>query len=174
MAVEGPRELVRISSEANLTISVAESCTGGLLSSAITDVPGASACFLGGMTAYSNDAKSSLLGVDPRTITRYGAVSRQTAAAMAERCKGLFGSDISCAISGIAGPTGGTSRKPVGTVFIAVAGGGRRTVSEGFMLGDMGRKRFKAAAVERAIGMMLGRARTIIDGGEVDGIGLSP
>jgi PncC family amidohydrolase len=174
MAGESPKELVRICSGAGLTISVAESCTGGLLSSTITDVPGASACFLGGMTTYSNDAKSSLLGVDPRKISRHGAVSRQVAAAMAERCMDLFGSDLSSAISGIAGPTGGTSRKPVGTVFIAVAGGARRTVSEGFMLGDIGRKRFKAAAVERAIGMMLGRARTIIDGGEVDGIGLSP
>jgi PncC family amidohydrolase len=165
--------LVRLCSGSCLTISTAESCTGGSLGSRITDVQGASRCYLGGIVAYSNDSKVSLLGVDPRKISKYGAVSREVAIQMAEGCIERFGSDIASSITGIAGPDGGTADKTIGTVFIAVAGGGFPTICEGFQLKDIGRKRFKAASSERALGMMIGRARSIIQGGERNGPGLS-
>ncbi len=105
-----------------LTISVAESCTGGLLASRITDVPGSSAYFRGGIIAYQNDLKERLLAVPSQVIVRHGAVSRQTAEAMACGCRDLLASDIALSITGIAGPSGGSGKKPVGLVYIAVAG----------------------------------------------------
>jgi PncC family amidohydrolase len=173
MVIASYAALVRLCSGSGLTLSTAESCTGGSLGSRITDVQGASRCYLGGVVAYSNDSKVSLLGVDPRNISKYGAVSREVAVQMAEGCIERFRSDISSSITGIAGPDGGTTDKPVGNVFIAIAGGGIPTVCEGFQLGDIGRKRFKAASSERALGMMIGRALTIIHGGERNGPGLS-
>ena len=103
------------------SLSVAESCTGGLLASRITDIPGASDYFLGGVVAYENVVKERLLGVSAETLSRYGAVSEKTALEMAQGCQRIFGSDLSVAITGIAGPGGGTPEKPVGTVFVAVA-----------------------------------------------------
>lgn len=100
---------------------MAESCTGGLLASRITDIPGASDYFLGGVVAYENVVKERLLGVSAETLSRYGAVSEKTALEMAQGCQRIFGSDLSVAITGIAGPGGGTPEKPVGTVFVAVA-----------------------------------------------------
>ncbi|MCD5415917.1 CinA family protein [Candidatus Bipolaricaulota bacterium] len=105
-----------------LTISVAESCTGGLLASRITDVPGSSVYFRGGIVAYQNDIKERLLSVPARVMVRHGAVSRQTAEAMARGCRDLLASDIALSITGIAGPSGGSEDKPVGLVYIAVAG----------------------------------------------------
>ncbi|NPA75141.1 MAG: CinA family protein [Euryarchaeota archaeon] len=102
-----------------LKLATAESCTGGLLGSTITDVPGASAYYLGGVISYSNDAKINILGVKKETIERYGAVSEQCAKEMARGVAELFGADIAIATTGIAGPSGGTTQKPVGTVFIA-------------------------------------------------------
>jgi PncC family amidohydrolase len=103
-----------------LTLAVAESCTGGLVSCALTDIPGSSRYFLAGIVAYSNEAKIRLLGVSPRLIKEHGAVSKETAMAMAENVKRLTQAHIGIGITGIAGPTGGTVLKPVGTVFIAV------------------------------------------------------
>ncbi|MBL7072488.1 MAG: CinA family protein [Candidatus Omnitrophica bacterium] len=102
------------------TLALAESCTGGLISHRITNIPGSSAYFLGSVVCYSNDAKVSLLGVSKESIKKYGAVSRQTALAMAKGVRGLLGAEISAAITGIAGPSGGTKEKPVGLAFIAV------------------------------------------------------
>ena len=105
----------------SLTISVAESCTGGLIGHMITGNPGSSAYFLGGIISYSNQAKCNLLGVSPDTLKQYGAVSNQTATQMAAGVKERFGSDIGLSVTGIAGPDGGTVEKPVGTVFMGFA-----------------------------------------------------
>ena len=104
-----------------MTLAVAESCTGGLLASRITDVPGSSAYFRGGIVAYQNDVKERLLGVSPEILKRFGAVSEESARAMAHGCRKLFSSDVAVAITGIAGPGGGSPNKPVGLVYIAVS-----------------------------------------------------
>ena len=103
--------------EKDLTLSIAESCTGGLCSSRFTDVAGSSAYFLGGAVTYSNDSKEKLLGVSSETLGRFGAVSGEVVSEMAHGARALFGSDIGLSISGIAGPGGGTAEKPVGTVW---------------------------------------------------------
>ncbi len=102
------------------TLSVAESCTGGLISNKITNVSGSSVYFLQGIVAYSNKAKIEILGVSEETINKFGAVSEETAIEMARGIKKISGSDISCAVTGIAGPTGETPSKPIGTVCFAV------------------------------------------------------
>ncbi len=104
-----------------LTLAVAESCTGGLLGSRITDVPGSSEYFLGGVIAYQNEVKEALLHVPHEVIATHGAVSAQTAEAMAIGCRDLFKCDIAVSITGIAGPGGGTTEKPVGLTYIGLA-----------------------------------------------------
>lgn len=105
----------------NMTLTVAESCTGGLISNLITDVPGSSHYFLGGVVVYSNKSKEKLLGVRPKTLKLYGAVSEQTASEMAKGVLKLMKSHIGVSVTGIAGPEGGTKEKPVGTVYISLA-----------------------------------------------------
>lgn len=102
-------------------ISVAESCTGGLISKLITDVSGASEVFDCAVTTYSNEAKMKLLGVKKETLDEFGAVSEQTAREMASGVKSLSNADIAVSVTGIAGPSGGSEQKPVGTVCIGVA-----------------------------------------------------
>jgi PncC family amidohydrolase len=105
--------------EKNLTLATAESCTGGMIASEIVTLRGASNFFKGGVVAYGNDIKQRILKVKAATLARYGAVSAQTVQAMAEGVAKLYKCDCAVAVSGIAGPSGGTSRKPVGLVFIA-------------------------------------------------------
>lgn len=114
------------------TLATAESCTGGLIAERITDVPGSSVYFLGGVVAYSNAAKASLLGVSSSLIEREGAVSEAVVRAMAEGACARFGSDFALATSGISGPDGGTATKPVGLVWIALASAGE-THSDSFV-----------------------------------------
>jgi nicotinamide-nucleotide amidase len=102
----------------NLTLAVAESCTGGLISSKITDISGSSKYFIGGICVYSNEAKINLLGVNKNTIAKHGAVSEKTAIEMAENVRKKFKTNIGLSTTGIAGPTGGTKTKPVGLVWI--------------------------------------------------------
>ena len=104
-----------------LTLAVAESCTGGLICEKLTNNPGSSAYLLGGVVAYANSMKSELLGVSPQLLDSLGAVSREVAEAMAVGVRARSGSDIGLAVTGIAGPDGGTDEKPVGTVYIAIA-----------------------------------------------------
>lgn len=114
--------LVASLQEKNLTVSCAESCTGGLISKSITDVAGCSDVYLGGACTYSNQMKMDLLHVKPETLQRYGAVSEQTAIEMAQGIRAFTHSDLAVSTTGIAGPGGGTSEKPVGLVYIAVVG----------------------------------------------------
>ena len=107
--------------ESGLTLAVAESCTGGLIGHRLTDVPGASDYFLGGVVSYSNDAKHDLLRVPAAVLARHGAVSPETARDMARGVRTVFGADFGLAVTGIAGPTGGSPDKPVGTVYIGLA-----------------------------------------------------
>ena len=103
------------------TVTTAESCTGGWIAKALTDVAGSSACFAYGIVSYSNGAKESLLGVAKQTLVDNGAVSEATVAAMASGALSLSGADMSVAVSGVAGPGGGSDEKPVGTVCFAWA-----------------------------------------------------
>jgi PncC family amidohydrolase len=107
-----------------LTLAVAESCTGGLLGDTITDVPGSSDYFLGGVLAYSNQVKQSLLGVKAETLETYGAVSSQCAAEMAQGARRLLGSDVALSVTGIAGPGGDTADKPLGLTYIHLSAPG--------------------------------------------------
>jgi len=113
--------LGRLLRGAGWTLAVAESCTGGLLSHRITNVPGSSAYFLGGVVAYAYDAKEHVLGVSHATLYDYGAVSEETAREMARGVRRLLGADLSIAVTGIAGPGGGLPDKPVGLVYIALS-----------------------------------------------------
>lgn len=117
------QELVHnLLTERGQTLATAESCTGGTIAARFTAMPGASAYFRCGVVSYSNEAKIGLLGVDPATLERFGAVSEQVARQMAEGARRAAGSDYAVATTGIAGPAGGSAGKPVGTVWIAVAG----------------------------------------------------
>lgn len=112
--------VVKLLVDAGYTVAFAESCTGGLVSARLTDVPGSSACFKGGVVAYANAVKERVLGVPAAVLEQQGAVSPETAVAMAEGIKRRLQTDIGVGITGIAGPTGGTAQKPVGLVYIAV------------------------------------------------------
>jgi nicotinamide-nucleotide amidase len=118
------------------TLAVAESCTGGLISHLLTSVPGSSEYFKGGVIAYSNEAKTDILGVSEGMIRRCGAVSADTAKEMAIGVARLLKSDIGLSVTGIAGPGGGTEEKPVGLVYIGVAVEGKPETKRFFFLGE--------------------------------------
>jgi len=134
--------------ERRLSLATAESCTGGLLAERLTRVPGASAWFPGGVVTYSNREKQRLLGIDAELLARFGAVSQPVAEAMAQAVRREFGVDFGIAISGVAGPDGGTAEKPVGTVHVALAGPGEEVADRRVQLpGDRGRIRWLATQV---------------------------
>ena len=147
--------IVRLLTEQKLTLALAESCTGGGLAHRVTNVPGASAVFLGGIVAYSNAAKQRFLGVRAETLARHGAVSEPVARAMAEGAREKFGADFALAVTGIAGPAGGTKAKPVGTVFIALAGAPGTVVERKF--NPYGRERFKDLTAQQALEILRAR-----------------
>jgi PncC family amidohydrolase len=135
--------------ELGLTVSVAESVTGGLVGSRLTDVPGSSLYFLGGVVAYSNDAKVKLLGVQRETLAQFGAVSERTAREMAEGVRQSFGTDVGLAVSGIAGPGGATKEKPVGLMWLALSAEGSTQARSIRLPGD--RLQNKAGAAEQVL-----------------------
>jgi len=122
--------------ESGLTLAVAESCTGGLLGARLTERPGSSDYFLGGVISYANEVKMSLLDVPPGTIARFGAVSEEVAGAMAVGARAATDADYALAVSGVAGPDGGTPQKPVGLVYVACSGPRRTKVLRGLYPGD--------------------------------------
>jgi len=128
------------------TIALAESCTGGLITAQLVDVPGISAALERGVVTYSNRSKTDLLGVPAGLIERQGAVSSETASAMAAGVRERAGTDIGLAVTGIAGPSGGTPEKPVGTVFVALAEAGGVEVFECHFKGDRRTIREESAA----------------------------
>jgi nicotinamide-nucleotide amidase len=150
---------VRSLAKKKRTLALAESCTGGYIAHRITNVPGASKVFAGGLVAYSNAAKQKFLGVRAETLARHGAVSEAVAREMAEGAREKFGVDFAIAVTGIAGPTGGTKVKPVGTVFIALAGAPGTVVERKF--NPCGREQFKDVTAQQALEML--RARLVRD-----------
>jgi nicotinamide-nucleotide amidase len=122
--------------QAGNTLAVAESCTGGLLGHRLTNIPGSSDYFLGSLVTYSNQAKTDLLGVPAETITAHGAVSAETAQAMAEGVRRVCGADLGLSVTGIAGPTGGTAAKPVGLTYLGLAHSGGAFAEERRLSGD--------------------------------------
>jgi len=135
-----------------MSLSVAESCTGGLIGARLTDVPGSSEYFIGGVIAYSNELKQSLLGVAPEIIKQYGAVSKQTAVAMAEGVRKLAQTSLGLAVTGIAGPGGATPVKPNGLVYISLASAGGTSWREFHFPG--GRSAVRQGTVNAALSMV--------------------
>lgn len=114
--------VLRLLRERGLRLATAESCTGGLVGAALTEIPGSSDVYVGGVVAYANEVKERALGVPAETLARYGAVSAETALAMADGARAAFDADVAVAVTGVAGPGGGTEEKPVGLVHVAAAG----------------------------------------------------
>ncbi|MEO0294539.1 MAG: nicotinamide-nucleotide amidohydrolase family protein [candidate division WOR-3 bacterium] len=146
---EGPlllEEVVgKLLKEKGKTLSVAESCTGGLLASRITDVPGSSEYFIGGVVAYSNEIKKKILKVKEEDLLKFGAVSEPVVRDMAKNVREIFGSDFGLSISGIAGPTGGTKEKPVGTVYFSISYEKESIVFKNLFKGTRGEIKFQSS-----------------------------
>jgi nicotinamide-nucleotide amidase len=144
--------VVRRLTELKMTVALAESCTGGGMANRLTNVPGASAVFAGGVVAYSNEVKEQFLGVRAGTLKQHGAVSEAVAREMAEGARAKFNTDFAIAVTGIAGPGGGMPEKPVGTVFIALAGGFGTAVER--RLNAYEREGFKQLTIQQALEML--------------------
>lgn len=143
-----------LAEERGVKVATAESCTGGLLSAALTEAAGASAIFDRGFVTYCNDAKKEVLGVPADVLERHGAVSRETALAMAEGALQHSNADLSVSITGIAGPTGGSADKPVGLVWFGICRKGHQTRAVERRFGDLGRARVREFSVLTAIGLL--------------------
>ena len=137
-----------------LKISIAESCTGGLLSSAITSVSGASKVFSVGLVAYSNQSKINLLKVSKNIIRKYGAVSEQVCLSMVKNVSKIGKTNMSVSITGIAGPSGGSKIKPVGLVYVGIKKGNRIEVKK-YLFKNKGRSYIQRAAVNKSLGLIL-------------------
>ena len=149
------RELAATLSRKGWKLATAESCTGGRIGGTLTSIPGSSAWYLGGVVAYANEIKTALLGVPPETLSRHGAVSPQTARTMAQGVLERTGADVAVSVTGIAGPTGGTPRKPVGLVYIGLARKGRRPLAHRFLSAATTRKDIRQDTVREALAALL-------------------
>ncbi|KKB78112.1 damage-inducible protein CinA [Devosia soli] len=148
------KSIIDLLRDTNKTIVTAESCTGGLIAAALTDVPGSSAAVHGGYVTYSNLAKSKMIHVPARLIHDYGAVSNQVARAMADGARNTARVDIAVSATGIAGPDGGTDKKPVGLVYLAVSTDLATVVIE-HRFGDIGREAVRRATVAAALELIM-------------------
>jgi PncC family amidohydrolase len=135
--------------EKGWTLSIAESCTGGLICDCITNVPGSSDYFMGGMVTYSNESKAEHLGIPLDCIKKYGAVSSQVARRMAQGVRKTFHTNFGLSTTGVAGPTGGTKRSPIGRVFVGISDGKRTWVKKRDLKGS--RREIKEKATEKAL-----------------------
>jgi nicotinamide-nucleotide amidase len=158
--IEPARMLLDRCRDRKLTIAAAESCTGGLLAATLTEIPGSSDVFDRGFVTYSNAAKTAMLGVPADLLARFGAVSRETAQAMASGALERAGVDLAVAITGIAGPGGAMPGKPVGLVHFAAASRGGRRSEQAKQFGDIGRARVRHESVRQALAML----RELADG----------
>jgi nicotinamide-nucleotide amidase len=152
--IERARRVVVGCKTRGLSLVTAESCTGGLIAAAITEIPGASDIFERGLVTYSNEAKVELLSVAEGTLVGQGAVSEAIARAMAEGAIANSAAALGVAVTGIAGPGGGTKLKPVGLVHIAAARDGRPILHEVHRFGDIGRSEIRLASVEAALRLL--------------------
>lgn len=147
-------QLLREAREAKFKIATAESCTGGLVSALLTEIPGSSDVFERGFVVYTNQAKQQLLKVPAEVLRAHGAVSAETARAMAAGALAASAADLSVAITGIAGPGGGTADKPVGLVHFAAARRGGRLTALEVRFGDLGRSIVRMKSVESAVELL--------------------
>ena len=147
-------KIVKLLTKKKLTVSFAESCTGGLLASSITSVSGSSKVFSMGLVTYSNKAKTKLLKVTKKTISKYGAVSYETCLAMVKNLSKISKSNISISITGIAGPNGGTKEKPVGLVYIGLKKGSKTIIKKN-LFKNKKRVSIQKSTVTQALKMIL-------------------
>lgn len=148
------KQIIDLLTERQRTLVTAESCTGGMIAAALTDIPGASGAFYGGYVTYANAAKSRMIHVQARLIRDYGAVSNQVARAMADGARNTARADYAVAVTGIAGPDGGSEKKPVGLVYVAVSSELATVVIE-HRFGDLGRDGIRRASVDAAMELVL-------------------
>ncbi len=151
------QEAVSLCIEKNVTFGTAESCTGGLIAATVTDIPGASAAFFGGVVSYDNSVKHGVLGVKNETLTRFGAVSEETAEEMAMGALKTLGVDFAVAVTGIAGPGGGTPKKPVGLVYVSAASKNGVVVTENHFEGD--REAVRLQTVCKALSLLIEKVK---------------
>ena len=148
------KQVIDLLAARNQTIVTAESCTGGLIAATLTDIPGASAALYGGYVTYANTAKSRMIQVQSRLIADYGAVSNQVARAMADGARNTARADYAVSATGIAGPDGGSDKKPVGLVYVAVSSDLATVVIE-HRFGGIGRDAIRRATVDAALDLVL-------------------
>src|SRR3569833_1466202 len=153
------RALLDLCKSRKLTIATAESCTGGLVAAALTDIPGSSDVIDRGFVTYSNEAKRAMLGVEASTLQTFGAVSKETAIQMAVGALERADVDLAVSITGIAGPGGATPGKPVGLVHFAAAARDGRIIQRGHRFGAIGRSTVRARSVVEALRMLIELAR---------------
>lgn len=163
----GPSDLARrvgsVLGRRGVTLALAESCTGGMIAARLTDLPGASSYLLGGVVAYANSVKKNVLGVRTKTLAAYGAVSEAVAREMALGARDRLGADAAVAVTGIAGPGGGSPTKPVGTVWIAAVFGDEVRARHCLFDGD--RAEIRERAVDAALALLLEVLESAAEGG---------
>ena len=152
------QKVVKLLSKQRLKISLAESCTGGLLSSSITSISGSSKVFTLGFVTYSNQAKINILKIPKRIITKHGAVSYETCLSMVKNLNKISKTNISMSITGVAGPKGGTKQKPVGLVYIGIKKGNKILVKK-FLFKDKKRNAIQRSTVKKSLNLLLSFAK---------------